>query len=192
MNKDRILVIIGPSGAGKSSLAKVLQDRRLIRLTPSWTTRSPRMDERSGSIEHVFVSDAEFGSKVDDAFFLEEVELFGLSYRYGLPAVEVGPFENNEVPTIMLRAPLLSLLSKHYKNYITYQIEDSYERISGRLRERAVMGEEQGQRLEVYDKEVHAGRQFASRVFVNDTSIEELADRVMSAINDDFRESVQQ
>jgi guanylate kinase len=186
-----LLVIIGPSGAGKSSVAKVLQGRRLIQLAPSWTTRSPRIDEHDGSIEHIFVSEEEFENKVRSNFFLEEVELFGLPYRYGLPKLSVNPSQSSGVTTIMLRAPLLSLLSKHYKNYITYQIEASYEYVSDRLHEREKMGELQGQRLKDYNKEVIVGRQLADRVFLNDKSVAELADQIEAAIKSDFNKSVE-
>jgi guanylate kinase len=147
------------------------------------------VDELNGTIEHVFVSNKEFTNKVSEDFFLEEVELFGLPYRYGLPKISNPTHQGEEIPTIMLRAPLLPLLSRHYKNYVIYQLEDAYDRVLGRLNEREKMGEQQGLRLKEYDKEVAVGHQLADRVFINNKTIDELVERVADAIEIDFRKT---
>src|SRR5215210_1953237 len=85
-----LLVIIGPSGSGKSSATRLLVNRGLVRVHPTWTTRPRRSDEHFGSPEHRFVDD---------------VTLFGLPYRYGLPPIR----RSNDLraDVVMLRAPLV-------------------------------------------------------------------------------------
>lgn len=180
---DKVLVIIGPSGAGKSSVVKVLHDRGIIQVTPSWTTRPPRADERHGAIEHHFVSEAVFTKKSATSYFLESAQLFGLSYWYGLPKLEKPA--NHRVPTVMLRANLLPLMDKHYANCVVYQIEDDPQKIQDRLQQRKTDGHKLGSRLQDYQKEIAAGRSRADRVFTNDDSLEALAERIILALSED-------
>ena len=82
-----LLVFIGPSGTGKSSVVRGLADRGVVTVHPTWTTRPRRRDELAGSVEHHFVSEAEFLRRRDDGFFLHSVQMFGMPYWYGLPTI---------------------------------------------------------------------------------------------------------
>jgi guanylate kinase len=186
MNDEPLLVIIGPSGVGKSSVVKLLQEKQLIQLVPSWTTRTPRLHERDGAVDHVFVSEEEFENQAQAGFFVEDASLFGLPYRYGLPHIPHAASRNGKVPTVMLRASLLPLLSRHYSNYTTYQIQDTLERVTSRLNDRMKVGEPQGERLKEYAQEIAIGRQIADRVFLNDTTIENITEQFTAAIKTDF------
>lgn len=180
---DRLLVIIGPSGAGKSSVLRLLHDQGVVRVTPSWTTRSRRQDEADDTLEHRFVSEAEFKKKVGEGYFLEAAQLFDLPYWYGLPKLEKP--EGSRVATVMLRASLLPLMDKHYKNYTIYQIEDEREKTAVRLQEREAAGHKMGSRLKDYEDEISAGRARAQRVFTNDGTLEELAGQIATALIED-------
>jgi len=127
-NTIPILVIIGPSGAGKSTLIRKLFEDNIIKINPTWTTRPKRIEDSDLGIEHKFVTESEFDKKSSENYFLEEVSLFGLPYRYGLPKI----FKStpNKISLVMLRANLLHLFSKHYDNFIVYQIEDSFHELS--------------------------------------------------------------
>lgn len=182
-----LLVVIGPSGSGKSSAVQELSKRGAVEVTPSWTTRAPRKGETSSSIEHKFVSEEEFDKHENQDFFLEVVQLFNLSYRYGIPRLREP--KSGRIPLIMLRANLLPLLPKHYTNGIIYQIEDELSRVADRLWKRQAEGEQQGSRLENYNNEIWLGRQSANRVFTNDTNLELLADALETAIVEDFMQS---
>jgi guanylate kinase len=179
-----ILAIIGPSGAGKSTIIKQLYDKGLIIINPTWTTRPPRPGEAEEGFEHLFVSEAEFKEKQDANYFLEVVEMFGLPYRYGVP--EIMPSTSEQVSLLMIRAPLIPLLNKHYPQHIIYQIEDDLSRVSERLVERQRHGEDMGTRLEDYEKEIVAGRKLAKHVFVNNKNVEEVAKQVEVAMLEDF------
>jgi guanylate kinase len=179
-----ILVIIGPSGAGKSTIIRKLYDRGLVLINPTWTTRPPRPKETNEGIEHKFVSNSEFSKKQAADYFLKVVELFGLPYRYGVP--EILPTTPEQVSLIMLRAPLITLLNKHYPVHIIYQIEDELPKIRERLIARQQHGEDMGTRLEDYEKEIVAGRKLAKRTFVNNKEPEQIAKQVEQAILEDF------
>jgi guanylate kinase len=77
----RLFVITAPSGAGKTSLIEALmRDDPSLRLSISYTTRTPRPGERNGADYH-FVNDAEFLALRGRGEFLESAEVHG--YRYG-------------------------------------------------------------------------------------------------------------
>jgi ribose 1,5-bisphosphokinase PhnN len=177
----RVLAVLGPSGSGKSTVVRELHHRRLIEVTPSWTTRPRRDDEVDGTIEHRFVDDEEFTALQDAGYFLEVVEMFGLPHRYGLPAVEAPA--DGLVPAVMVRAPLMPLVGRHFPGYVAYQIEDDYQRARERLGRRAG---ELGTRLDGFEKECRLGREAAHRVFVNRGSVGDLVDGVAAAVAQDF------
>jgi guanylate kinase len=177
----RVLAVLGPSGSGKSTVVRELHRRGVIDVTPSWTTRPRRDDERDGSIEHRFVDEEEFSARQDAGYFLEVVQMFGLPYRYGLPAVEK-PAEGL-VPAIMVRAPLMPLVDQHFPGHVAYQIEDRYERAQERLARR---GGEPGTRLDRFEQECRLGREAAHRIFVNEGSIDDLVEAVADAVGQDF------
>lgn len=181
---DPLLVIIGPSGTGKSTVVQELEKLGIVEVAPSWTTRPPRKEEIGISVEHAFVSEEEFLRHQKDGFFLEAVQLFNLPYLYGLPKIAVPGA--GRVPTIMLRAGVLKLLPKHYSNVVIYQIEDDYKRVKERLAKRTEDGENQGSRLEEYDKELSLGRESAKRIFTNDKDISSLVADLAKAIEKDF------
>jgi guanylate kinase len=177
----RVLAVLGPSGSGKSTVVRELHRRGVIEVTPSWTTRPRRDDELDGSVEHRFVDDEEFTAREEAGYFLEVVQMFGLPYRYGLPAVE--PAAEARVPAIMVRAPLMPLVARHFPGHVAYQIEDSYERARARLERRAG---EPGTRLDGFEEECRVGRQAAHRVFVNQEGAGDLVEAVANAVLRDF------
>lgn len=186
MNDDKFLVIIGPSGVGKTSLVRALRDKGLVHPMPSWTTRPPRPDEQDEQIDHIFVDEEEFERRAKEGFFLEEVALFGLPYRYGLPSIDFASAPK-AVPVILLRAPLVPLLRKHYSNYIVYQLEDTYAKVVERLHDREKNGEHSGERLKMYEKEIAAGRNIADKVIVNGDDFLAVVAQAESAILQDFK-----
>ena len=77
----RLFVITAPSGAGKTSLIDALMDAdATLKLSVSYTTRSPRKGEKDGTDYH-FVDDATFLAMRSREEFLESAEVHG--YRYG-------------------------------------------------------------------------------------------------------------
>lgn len=180
---DRLLVIIGPSGAGKTSALKLLHEQGVVEVTPSWTTRPPRDDEMTGTLEHRFVDEGTFMKKKDEGYFLDSAQMFDLPYWYGLPKLEKP--EGSRIATVMLQASLLPLMDKYYTNYTIYQIEDKPEKAAQRLQEREAAGHAMGSRFEDYQKEIEAGRKRAQRVFTNDSTLDNLAGQIAEALIED-------
>ena len=76
-----LIVITAPSGAGKSSLiAAALKADPALRLSVSYTTRSPRPGEQDGR-EYHFVDEKAFLAMLERGDFLESAEVHG--NRYG-------------------------------------------------------------------------------------------------------------
>jgi guanylate kinase len=180
-----VVVVIGPSGSGKSSVVRELERRDVLRVHPTWTTRPRRPDEADGSLEHRFVSEAEFDQLRVEGFFQDTGTLFGLPHRYGLPPLRVsptGPFD-----AVMLRAPFVERFSKLVPHRLVYQIRDDIERARCRLVARGVGPRELAARLDDNRREIAAGRRVADRVFVNDRTLDALVDAVAVALTTDIQ-----
>lgn len=78
--KGLLLIVTAPSGTGKTSLVKSLlnQDKH-IKLSISYTTRSPRVGEANG-IDYHFVSKEDFIKLRDEGEFIEWAEVYGNFY----------------------------------------------------------------------------------------------------------------
>lgn len=75
-----LFVIVAPSGAGKTSLVEALvREEPNIRLSVSYTTRTPRTGEVHGR-EYHFVNRAEFEAMLAKGEFLEHAEVYGNLY----------------------------------------------------------------------------------------------------------------
>ncbi|MEI6741850.1 MAG: hypothetical protein WCK71_01900 [bacterium] len=183
---SKILVIIGPSGSGKSTIAKALIESNAISLTPSWTTRPMRPSEKkSQNPEHVFVSLAEFNANLMANMFLEAVQLFGLPYWYGLPRIERP--KNGAVPSVMLRAPLIELINKHYPNHVVYEIHSPIDDLHQRLLSRQEQGDNLGTRMADIKDEIDLGTKLAHRVFINDRPVPEMIKEISKLIEEDMQ-----
>jgi len=182
--REPLLVVIGPSGAGKSTVVRALARAGVVDVNPSWTTRPPRPGEPARCVEHRFVTDPEFDALDRRGLFVETIRPFGLPYRYGLPAVR--PPRAAAVPLLMLRAPHIPVLRRHYDRASVYQVEDTRDRVAARLAARHRDPAEHGTRLRDYEVEVALGRKEARRVFVNDRDIAALVAAVRDAIAADF------
>jgi guanylate kinase len=181
---DRLLVVIGPSGAGKSTAVQALAAEDVVDVNPSWTTRPPRPGELERCVEHRFVTEREFDALDRRGLFVETIRPFGLPYRYGLPAVRSS--HGAAVPLLMLRAPHIPVLRRHYDRASIYQVEDARGRVAARLSARHRDPAELGTRLRDYEIEVEWGRLEASRVFVNDRDVASLVAAMREAIEADF------
>jgi len=75
-----LFVVSAPSGAGKTTLVRMLLERDpQVRLSVSYTTRSPRPGELDGR-EYNFIDIATFGAMRDRGDFLEWAEVHGNFY----------------------------------------------------------------------------------------------------------------
>jgi guanylate kinase len=174
------IVVIGPSGGGKSSAVRALHDRGVVRVHPTWTTRPRRHDEQNGSLEHRFVSDVVFDELDRIGFFIETVAMFGLRHRYGLPPLPAPKMGRADL--VMLRASLVERFRRHAPDCVVYAIEDDPQTTDERVAARGTTCDDVAARIVDNRHEVEAGRALADRVFVNDSSIDDLAARIAAAI----------
>jgi guanylate kinase len=73
-------IITAPSGAGKTSLvAELLRREPDLRLSVSYTTRPPRVNEQDG-VNYHFVTRAAFEAMIVAGDFLEHAQVFGHYY----------------------------------------------------------------------------------------------------------------
>ena len=88
MSAGHLYIVSAPSGAGKSSLVKALLERDAgIRLSVSYTTRSPRPGEVDG-VHYHFVGQNEFQERLGRGEFLESAEVYGNRYGTSQPWIE--------------------------------------------------------------------------------------------------------
>ena len=85
--KGHLFVVSGPSGSGKTTLIeKLLKEDGNTVFSVSYTTRSPRPNERHGK-DYYFTDAATFERMIAESGFLEWESVHG--YLYGTPVREV-------------------------------------------------------------------------------------------------------
>ncbi len=95
MKKKRCLIILAaPSGAGKSTICKkLLQNKKDIEFSVSYTTRKPRKGEVDGR-DYFFISQEKFAQKIKSCDFLEyakvHTDFYGTDKNYVLSRLQAG------------------------------------------------------------------------------------------------------
>ena len=86
--KGSLYVVVAPSGAGKTTLVDGLLKREPnIKLSPSYTTRAPRIGEVDG-VDYIFITRARFEAMISDGEFLEYADVYGNYYGTGRRWIE--------------------------------------------------------------------------------------------------------
>jgi len=181
-----IVALIGPAAAGKSSLAVRLEAAGDVCVLPTWTTRPPRADETAGSLDHVFCNDTEFDELLTGGGMAGSGRLPGLSYRYGLPALDR---RNGPQPLLVLaRAQHVAALSRLGHRTVVYHLSAEADRCRARLANRGTSLDDVSARAASHVPELVNGRRIADRVFRNEGTLDDLADAVGSALKHDWKE----
>ncbi len=83
-----VFVISAPSGAGKTTLVRrVMEQIPNLQFSISYTTRSPRANEREG-VDYYFVSPSHFQKMVARGEFLEWAEVLGNQYGTAFASIK--------------------------------------------------------------------------------------------------------
>lgn len=83
-----LFIVCGPSGVGKTTLCReLLEQRPRLSLSISYTTRSPRGDEKDGVAYH-FVNESRFQEMIDQGLFAEWARVHGHSYGTSVEVIE--------------------------------------------------------------------------------------------------------
>ncbi len=92
-----LFIVAAPSGAGKTSLVRALLEAdQHVKLSVSYTTRSPRPGEENG-VDYHFVDDAEFLRMTGEGDFLECAQVHGARYGTSQKRVEAALQAGNDV-----------------------------------------------------------------------------------------------
>ena len=131
-----VFVVTGPSGAGKGTLIGLVLPRfDVLRAAVSATTRPRREGERDG-VEYWFISEEEFGRKVDDGAFLEWVWYVG--NRYGTLVSEIDRIRAEGcAPLLELETEGALAVKEDVAGAVTIFVTAPVEELERRLRERA-------------------------------------------------------
>ena len=70
-----IVILSSPSGAGKTTLVKKISKRKNYRISVSYTTRKPRVNERNGQ-DYYFINNSKFKRLIKEKKFLEYAKVF--------------------------------------------------------------------------------------------------------------------
>jgi guanylate kinase len=181
-----IVALIGPAAAGKSSIAARLEAAGDVRVLPTWTTRPPRAEETTGCLDHVFCNDTEFDQLLAAGGLAGTGRLPGLSYRYGMPLL--GRRDGGRPLLVLARAQHVAALSRLGHRTVVYHVAADADRCRLRLAARGTDLEEAAARAASHSADLANGRRVADRVFPNDSTLDELADAVGSALMADRKE----
>ncbi len=131
-----VFVVTGPSGAGKGTLIGLVLPRfDVLRAAVSATTRPRREGERDG-VEYWFLSEEEFGRKVDDGAFLEWVWYVG--NRYGTLVSEIDRIRAEGcAPLLELETEGALAVKEDVAGAVTIFVTAPVEELERRLTERA-------------------------------------------------------
>lgn len=164
----RLFIVCAPSGAGKSTLCSAMR-REYDKLTYSisYTTRSPRKDERDGR-DYFFISVEEFERGISQGRWAEWAKVhnnyYGSSAQWIDEALAAGSHILMDIDIQGARQML-----KHFPHAITiFIMPPSMEALENRLRARGTDSPETiALRLDNARKEI-AQKDFCKHVLVND------------------------
>ena len=70
-----IVILSSPSGAGKTTLVKKISLRKKYKISISYTTRKPRINEKNGK-DYYFINNSQFKKLIKEKKFLEYAKVF--------------------------------------------------------------------------------------------------------------------
>ncbi len=70
-----IVILSSPSGAGKTTLVKKISSRKKYKISISYTTRKPRINEKNGK-DYYFINNSQFKKLIKEKKFLEYAKVF--------------------------------------------------------------------------------------------------------------------
>ena len=165
----KLFVISGSSGVGKGTVIKqLLSNHDDLKLSISYTTRSPRNGEEHG-INYFFVSKEDFKTAVDNNEFLEWAEFSGNCYgtkkSFVLNSLKNGEHVLLEIDT----QGALQIKEKMPEAILIFIAPPSYDELVARLRGRKTESEEAIQKRLDFVKTEKENSKYFDYIVINDT-----------------------
>ena len=177
-----LIIFSGPSGSGKDTvLAEMLKKDKKLRISVSFTTRTPREDEIDG-IHYHFITHEDFLRKLDEGLVLEYAE-YGGNF-YGTPKEPVDEMlADGETVILKIEVQGAARVRELYTGAKTiFLLPPSIEILEQRLRLRNTDGEEDIQtRLAIAHEEMRRKDEYRFHV-IND-NLERAVNEVLTIIN---------
>ncbi|UCH90936.1 MAG: guanylate kinase [Nitrospirota bacterium] len=181
--KQILFVVSGPSGVGKSTLCRnILQCVPEIRLSVSYTTRSPRSGETDGK-EYRFIPESEFRAKIEEHAFAEWAEVYGQLYGTPWKELEQEPGSHIDILLDIDVQGARNVMNTLQKAVTIFILPPSLEILRRRLANRGTDSpEEQNRRFEQSQEEMksYSEYQYTIRNETLDQAISELRAVIMA------------
>ncbi|AEH43970.1 guanylate kinase [Thermodesulfatator indicus DSM 15286] len=182
MRKGLVLVVSAPSGAGKTTLCRrLLSLDSEISFSVSYTTRSPRPNERNG-VDYFFVDKETFKKMINEGAFLEWAEVHGNFYGTSLEQVKEAISSGKDVLLDIDVQGAFQVREKLGREAVlVFILPPSFEELEKRLKKRGTEDPKELElRLSVAKEEIAKAQAF-DYLIVNDV-LEEALDRLYSIL----------
>ncbi len=177
-----VLVVSAPSGAGKTTLCRrLLSLDSEISFSVSYTTRSPRPNERNG-VDYFFVDKETFKKMINEGAFLEWAEVHGNFYGTSLEQVKEAISSGKDVLLDIDVQGAFQVREKLGREAVlVFILPPSFEELEKRLKKRGTEDPKELElRLSVAKEEIAKAQAF-DYLIVNDV-LEEALDRLYSIL----------
>lgn len=167
-DKKNLYVISGSSGVGKGTVIKrLLSERSDIKLSVSYTTRTPRPQEQNG-VNYFFVTRDEFTKYINNDEFIEWAEFSGNLYGTKKSFVTETLNDGFNVLLEIDTQGALQIKSKMPESVLIFINPPSYEELVARLKGRHTESDEAiEKRLKFVDFEKENSKKF-DYIIIND------------------------
>ena len=167
-DKKNLYVISGSSGVGKGTVIKrLLSERSDIKLSVSYTTRTPRPQEQNG-VNYFFVTRDEFKKYINNDEFIEWAEFSGNLYGTKKSFVTETLNDGFNVLLEIDTQGALQIKSKMPESVLIFINPPSYEELVARLKGRHTESDEAiEKRLKFVDFEKENSKKF-DYIIIND------------------------
>ncbi len=167
-HRGLLFIVSAPSGTGKTTLVeRLVPEMDGLRLSRSYTSRSPRPGEHDG-VDYNFICRSAFEAMVADGGFLEWADVFGNLYGTG-GAETVRALESGQDLVLVIDVQgARQVRTTGFEHVGIFVLPPSFEVLESRLRNRSKDSEAAIlRRLEVAQQEVEAVHEY-DYVVIND------------------------